>query len=86
MEQQMETGSAGGEKLKKKIGSMFEKQLKKSAESLLEVPRIDLTNCFYRLGMSSSQRYEQYKDNRSRFLDALSYEFAVDVILLNERG
>lgn len=86
VEQQMETGSAGGEKLKKKIGSMFEKQLKKSAESLLEVPRIDLTNCFYRLGMSSSQRYEQYKDNRSRFLDALSYEFAVDVILLNERG
>lgn len=86
VEKDMETGSGEGERIRREIGDWVLTQLKDSAKSLLDVQEIDITNSFYKLGMYSRTKYEQYHGNPDAYLKDLRYGFEIEVVLLNERG
>ena len=86
VEQDMDTGSGGGDKIKRQLEELFLTELNESARRLLNAPKIDLTNSFYKLGMYDREKYEMYQSDTQAFLDKLQFQFEVEVILVNERG
>ncbi len=86
VEQDMDTGSGGGDKIKRQLEELFLTELNESARRLLNAPKIDLTNSFYKLGMYDRGKYEMYQSDTQAFLDKLQFQFEVEVILVNERG
>ncbi len=86
VEKELDTGSGAGEALRRQIKTLFERQMKQSAENLLTAPGIDLTNSYYKLGLYGGGMYKTYQDDPEGYLSDLQLEFEAEVILLNERG
>ncbi len=72
--------------IRQEIKNWLTVQLEESAKELLKAKRIDITNSFYKLGMCSKEKYEEYKRDPGRYVDELECGFEIEVVLLNEKG
>lgn len=85
VENETDTADKEGKKIKEQLEKLFLKELKKSGDSLLTAPGIDLTNSFALLGMYDRTLYEQYKEKLEEYNRQLKYDFEIEVILINEQ-
>lgn len=86
VEKELQSGSKEEIAIERQVKELFQEQLTKTAKSLLEEPGIDVTNSFYKLGMSDKEKYEKYRKDLKGYLQRLETEFDIEVIVLNERG
>ena len=86
VEKDLETGSGEAETIRTEVKEWLEAQLTDRADELLEGLEIDITNSFYKLGMSDRKKYEAYGRDLERYVEDLECGFEVEVVLLNERG
>ena len=77
-----ETGKEAAE-IQKQITRLFEDELEKTSQDLLDAPGIDMTNSFYKLGRGNKKLYETYVGNIEQYMEDAEYEFEVETILLN---
>lgn len=79
----IEESGAEGEQIKSQITQLFEEELEKTSQDLLDAPGIDMTNSFYKLGMGNKEKYEVYEGKLDQYIEDARYDFEVETILLN---
>ncbi len=86
VEKDLAAGSGEAERIRAEVKEWLEVQLISRTDELLKEPEIDITNSFYKLGMSDRKKYEEYRRDMERYVEDLECGFEVEVVLLNERG
>ena len=66
----------------KEIAKLVENALKKSAQTLLKEKGVDITNSFYRLGMSNREKYKKYQNKRTEYIGELKQSFEVKALFV----
>ncbi len=86
VEKDVDVNGQEGDRIRQEIRTWLTGQLEESAKELAQGKEIDITNSFYKLGMYSRDKYEEYGRDLGRYVEDLEFAFEVDVVILNERG